>query len=93
MKKLIMLQAVEKKDISRELLDKIAELAVKLVGSFREITQDVPPNIALSVLNEATACIIKMLVSDDPEELRKAVKLVNKKLTDDMEVLIKAYEK
>lgn len=80
-------------EIPDHLLQEMQDFAIKLTLAMKSYIEEVEPNIALSGLNWSQACLIKHLVKNDPEELRKAARMSCSMLLHNMETLIKQMEK
>lgn len=78
--------------IPDHVVQEMEDFTVKLCSSMQSCIDTVEPNIALCGLNWSFACMIKYLVKNDPEELRKAVKMCSTALLNNMEALIKIME-
>jgi len=92
MAKLKMLSMHKIENVPDHIIQQMQEFSKKLVIHNISIVQSVDPNIALAGLNWMLAAMLKQLISDNPEELRKAVKFSCEMLIGNMEMLIKLDE-
>ena len=70
------------------ILQEMQDFAMKLTLANQPLIESVSPNIALAGLNWMLAVMVKHLVTEDPEELRKAAKMSCSMLLNNMEILI-----
>jgi len=89
MVKLKMLSRYKIEDTPDHIIEQINNSCMKLVVHMGPLIHQMAPNIALNAMQFANAIIIKNLVSDDPEELRKAAKWCAAELLKNVEALIK----
>lgn len=80
-------------NVPDHLLQEMQEFAVKLTMKTIPYINEVSPNIALASLNWMVPCILKHLVTNNAEELRKAVEMSCIMLLKNMEILIDEMEK
>ncbi len=75
-------------NVPDHVLQEMQEFSVKLTMATVPHIESVSPNVALAGLNWMVPCMIKHLVTNDPEELRKAAKMSCIMLLKNMETLI-----
>jgi hypothetical protein len=89
MEKLRLLSMSRLEDVPDHVIEEMKDFSIRLAMDMKLHVDTVSPNIALSSLNWAHCVMIKYLVSNDPEELRKAVEFSCAMLIENMELLIK----
>jgi len=92
MAKLKLLSMHNIKNVPDHLIHEMQDFSIRLTQMMHLYIETVQPNIALAALNWAQACMLKYLVTNDPEELRKAAKMSCSILLNNMEILIKQME-
>lgn len=92
MVKLKMLSMHNVENVPDHLLQEMQEFAVKLSMEMIPIIDSVHPNIALAGLNWAQAGMLKHLITNNPDELRKAAKMSCIMLLKNMEILIEQLQ-
>ncbi len=70
------------------ILEEITRSCTDLVIKMLPIIESMPPNIALNAIQWANAALIKHLVTNNPEELRKAAEWAAVELINNVEKLI-----
>lgn len=93
MVKLKLISTHKIKDIPDHVLQTIAEFTLRLSKHTMPLIDSVDPNIALAGINWLLPLVIKHLVTNNPEELNKAVFYSCEMLGQNMEILIKEMEK
>jgi hypothetical protein len=78
------------KDVPDHLVQEVTALAVKMGIELQLLCKDIPPNLILSALNFTHAAMIKSLVSDDPEELKRAAETEAVTLLKNVEFLLQS---
>lgn len=76
-------------NVPDHVLQEMQDFAIKLTVAVKPYIDSVSPNIALAGLNWMVPVIIKLLVTENPDELRKAIKISCSMLLNNMELLIK----
>lgn len=80
-------------DVPDHLLQEIIDYSEKLVSHMAPLIDSTHPNIALNAIQWANAVFIKHLITNNPEELRKAAKWAAVELLKNVEKLIDEMEK
>ncbi len=93
MVKLKMLSMHNIESMPDHILQEMQDFSLKLIKATLPYVEETSPNIALAGLNWMLPCMIKNLVTNDPEELRKAAKMSCVMLLKNMEILIEQMEK
>lgn len=75
-------------NVPDHILEEMQEFATKLVLHVMPLINEASPNVALAALNWMVPLMIKHLVTENPEELRKAAKMSCCMLLNNMETLI-----
>jgi hypothetical protein len=92
MVKLKMLSMHKVENVPDHVLQEMQEFATNLTMSIQPIIESVSPNIALCGLNWMCAVMLKHLITNNPEELRKAAKMSCSMILNNMEILIAQME-
>jgi hypothetical protein len=85
--KLKYLKAYESQDIPDHIRHEIFKLSERMIQVLKPIIDMNNPNITLAAMNYVHASLVRMLVSDDEEELIKAAKLTAISLLKNIEAL------
>ena len=85
--KLKNVQAYEIKDVPDHLTYECTEFGKEITKQILKLSGGKAPNVILGALTFAHAAFIKMFISDDPEELKKATLLYAKALVKNVEWL------
>jgi hypothetical protein len=93
MVKLKMLSLHNVEDVPDHILQEMQDFAAKLTIAVRPFVDSASPNVALAGLNWMLPVMLKHLVSNDPNELRKAARYSCKMLLSNMEILIEMMKK
>ena len=80
-------------NIPEDVIEEIEKLTQDLIFSMVPLIESVSPNIALNGLNWMVPVMLKHLVTNNPEELRKAAKMNCLMILKNMEMLIEEMEK
>lgn len=91
--KLKMLSMHKIDNLPDHVLQEMQDFATKLTLINKPHIENVSPNIALAGLNWMTAVMVKYLVTENPDELRKAAKMSALMIINNMEILISEMEK
>jgi len=92
MVKLKMLSMHKIENVPDHVIQEMQDFALKLIVEMAKHIDTVQPNIALAALNWAQSVMLKHLVTNNPEELRKAAKFSCAMLLNNMETLIEQME-
>jgi hypothetical protein len=79
-------------NVPDHVLQEMQEFAAKLTIHNVPLIESVSPNVALAALNWMIPVMIKHLVTNNEEELRKAAKMSCAMLLNNMEILIKQMQ-
>ncbi len=93
MVKLKMLSMHKTENVPDHVIHEMQEFAVKLGMTLQPLIDSVSPNIAMGALNWTLAAMLKHLVTNNAEELRKCAKMSCVMLLNNMEILIDQMEK
>lgn len=93
MTKLKLLSMHKLDDVPDHIIEEMKHFSVNLSLAMIPCIDSVSPNIALSGISWTHCAMIKRLVTEDPEELRKAVRFSCKMLLENMEILIDQMQK
>ncbi len=92
MVKLKMLSMHHIEDVPDHVVHEMQEFALKLTMIVKPHIEEVSPNIAMAALNWMLPCMLKHLITNDPDELRKAAKMSCIMLLKNMDILIEQME-
>lgn len=87
--KLLSMHKIE--NVPDHVLEEMHEFSYNLTQSILPVVNSVSPNVALSGLMWVHAVMIKHLVTEDPDELRKAAEFSCRMLLSNMEILISKF--
>ena len=93
MVKLKLLSLHDTENIPDHLIHEMEEFSIKLLKHNMDLINSVQSNIALAGVGWMLPCLLKHLVTENAEELRKAAKFSCCMLLNNMEILIKEMEK
>ena len=80
-------------DVPDHVIETMKDFTLKLSKHTMPVIDSVDPNVALAGINWFLPIVIKRIVTNNPEELRKAVFYSCKMLMKNMDVLIEEIEK
>lgn len=87
MGKLKYISTAKTEDLPDYIIQEIHDLCEKLGETIAPLLFKVNPNVSLAAFNWIHAVVIKQLISNDPQEVDKAVKLTCLSLTKNIEIL------
>lgn len=93
MTKLKLLSRHKVENVPDHILEEITNSSASLVMRMIPTIDNMPPNIALNAIQWASAVFIKHLVTNNPEELRKAATWAAVELVKNVEKLIEELER
>ena len=87
MVKLKHVSAYNTSDVPDHIIEEIRVLTIKMGEVILPLSKDIHPNIFLAALSYVYAVSIKICVSEDPEELKKATLIYSKSILKNMEII------